>query len=299
MNFTDDFFKEETLWGHLVTQQVKKVWAVEICILEEFDRICKKHGLKYYAGFGTLLGLVRHHGFIPWDDDIDVAMMRPDYEKMKLIIKDELSAPYEFQDEQCPFQLRTFCKIRDPRTTGIEFTDAPEDFNQGLFIDIFPLDDACNSADDINPNWEMKKELWCALSNPSQMQDILSRENHLLLPPDILKFVMTDQTGQGLQLFNSFCTQHFGETDKVELIVHDFNRPGNGIRRRCFEDTIYIPFHGFNMPAPIGYEEILTRQFTSYMTPVKFASLHNGMITDPDRPYREVLAELNSNYTKF
>ena len=292
MNFTEDFFKEEVLWGHTVETKMKKVWAAELNILEEFDRICRKHNLTYFAGFGTLLGLARHHGFIPWDDDIDVAMMRPDYEKMKAIIKSELREPFEFQDELCPFQLRPFCKVRDPRTTGIEFAHAPEDFNQGLFIDIFPLDDAVNSPSELTPTHEMEKELWCALSNPAQMQDILSRENHLLLPPDILRFVMTDKTGQGLQLFNSFCMQHFGETDKVELIVHDLNNPGHGYRKRCFADVVYIPFNGFMMPAPIGYEELLTHQFGNYMVPKKFASLHNGMITDPDRPYREVLAEL-------
>lgn len=295
MNFNDSFFEQEVMWGHTVTTKDKKVWAAEITILEEFDRICRKNNLTYYAGFGTLLGLVRHHGFIPWDDDIDVAMMRPDYERMKQIIRGELSEPFEFQDELCPFQLRTFCKIRDPRTTGIEFADAPEDYNQGLFIDIFPLDDACNSPSERTPNWEMEREMWCALSNPTQMEQILSSQNHLLLPPDILRFIMNDTTGQGLQLFNSFCAQHFGETDRVELIVHDLNNPGHGYRRRCFSDIVYIPFNGFMMPAPIGYEELLETQFGNYMVPKKFASLHNGMITDPDKPYVEVLKSLKSN----
>ena len=83
MNFEPSFFKEEMRSSFLVDEKRKKIWAVELQILEKFDEICRKHNLTYYAYYGTLLGAVRHQGFVPWDDDLDVAMFRDDYEKVK------------------------------------------------------------------------------------------------------------------------------------------------------------------------------------------------------------------------
>ena len=75
-------FEEEIRDGYLVTERVKKIWYTEINLLIAFDRMCKEYNLKYSVCYGTLLGAIRHKGFIPWDDDIDVFMMRDDYNKM-------------------------------------------------------------------------------------------------------------------------------------------------------------------------------------------------------------------------
>ena len=77
----ENFFKEEVRSGFTVPELMKRCWGAQLKVLEEFDRICEKYGLKWFAFVGTLLGAVRHKGFIPWDDDVDIAMLREDYEK--------------------------------------------------------------------------------------------------------------------------------------------------------------------------------------------------------------------------
>ena len=80
-NFSDNFFQDETREGFLVEAEMKHAWAAELEVLVQIDKICAENGIMYYADSGTLLGAVRHKGFIPWDDDMDICMMRKDYIK--------------------------------------------------------------------------------------------------------------------------------------------------------------------------------------------------------------------------
>ena len=93
MKYQEEYFTEEVKDGFRVSSLMKRCWAAQIEVLEQFDSICKRLGIKYYAAYGTLLGAVRSGGFIPWDDDIDIWMFREDVniliEKGMSIIKDE------------------------------------------------------------------------------------------------------------------------------------------------------------------------------------------------------------------
>lgn len=121
--------------------KLRQLQLCELEILDEFVRVCEEHGLQYYLVGGTLLGAVRHQGFIPWDDDIDVAMPREDYDKFAKIAVRELAAQYFYQcPETDPYYFLTYAKIRKNGTEVYEerFKDAR--FHKGVFIDIFPLD---------------------------------------------------------------------------------------------------------------------------------------------------------------
>lgn len=82
IEFDDKFFLGEEREGFYVEEKMKRAWAAQMEVLTELDRICKKEGIRYFAESGTLLGAVRHKGFIPWDDDIDIAMTRDAYHKL-------------------------------------------------------------------------------------------------------------------------------------------------------------------------------------------------------------------------
>ncbi|WP_302782657.1 LicD family protein, partial [Acidaminococcus intestini] len=139
----DHFLDEEVQDGFLVSQKRKEVWAVELDLLTEFDRVCKKYKLRYFADGGTLLGAIRHGGFIPWDDDIDLAMFRDDYDKLCSIALHEFKNPYFFQTEYTDRgSLRGHAQLRNSNTTAIlrNSLNCKYKFNQGIFIDIFPMD---------------------------------------------------------------------------------------------------------------------------------------------------------------
>lgn len=113
----------------------------EVEILKEFDRICCKYNLRYYLIAGSLLGAIRHKGFIPWDDDIDVAMPRDDYEKFVVICKKELNSNFFLQTSDTdPNWKRYYGKLRMNGTLFVERKNEHMLHHQGIFIDIFPLD---------------------------------------------------------------------------------------------------------------------------------------------------------------
>lgn len=124
-----------------IDPRLRKLQLVELEILNEFVRICEAHSLQYYLVGGTLLGAVRHKGFIPWDDDIDVAMPREDYDSFAQIAPQELNSQYFYQSpETDPYYFLTYAKIRKNGTKVYEERFKYAKFHKGIFIDIFPLD---------------------------------------------------------------------------------------------------------------------------------------------------------------
>lgn len=127
----------------VVTSEMLKVGQGEMLnILKEIDKICVKHNIKYWLDAGTLLGAIRHKGFIPWDDDCDVGMMREDFEKFCNLCKTELGEDYFLQTrESDPMYRRKLIKIRSNRIKMVEHAeDENEKYHQGVFVDIFVFD---------------------------------------------------------------------------------------------------------------------------------------------------------------
>ena len=141
LKFPDEFFKEEVRCGYRVSVQTKKIWAIELDLLNELLKVCKKHNIKVCAFAGTILGAVRHQGFIPWDDDIDVALTRENYEKLLQVAPSEFKNQYFFQTIQTdPNYFFGYARLRNSLTTGIIVGNDRLDYNNGIYVDIFVLD---------------------------------------------------------------------------------------------------------------------------------------------------------------
>lgn len=135
------FLDEEVRCGFTVTEKLKKIWAVELDLLAELLRVCKKHEIPIQVFGGTLLGTIRHHGFIPWDDDLDVALTRDGFEKLRQVADSEFKYPYFFQtalsDQKYFF---AFGRLRNSETTAaVSGSDTP-DYNNGIYIDVYVLE---------------------------------------------------------------------------------------------------------------------------------------------------------------
>ena len=125
---------------------------IELEMFKYYLAICEKHDLKYFLIGGTLLGAVRHKGFIPWDDDIDIGMPRPDYEKFLLVAQKELPEHIFLQTHNTDIEYpNCFAKLRNSDTTFIETSCKKLKINHGIYIDIFPLDGCC-----ISPYWKYR-----------------------------------------------------------------------------------------------------------------------------------------------
>lgn len=140
---------------------LREIQKIELGILIKFDEICRNNNLTYFLDSGTALGAVRHGGFIPWDDDIDVGMPRRDYEIFMKIGQSQLGDKYFLQnrktDPNCPF---TFSKIRKNNTTFMEWNKRNIKMHHGIFIDVFPYDKLPDDSDLTNEYIKSCKKLY-------------------------------------------------------------------------------------------------------------------------------------------
>lgn len=119
---------------------IKQVQAIELEILIEVDRICREYNIPYFLDSGTALGAVRHGGFIPWDDDIDIGMLRPDYERFVSIAQSQLGSEYFLQTYHTDGAPIMFAKVHRLDTEFVEYRLRKLPIHKGIFIDIFPYD---------------------------------------------------------------------------------------------------------------------------------------------------------------
>ena len=284
------FFEEEVRCDFLVSTKRKKIWAIELDLYLQFSAVCKKHHLQFWGDGGTLLGAVRHNGFIPWDDDLDVIMPRDDYNKLLELGSQEFSEPYFFQTPHtdCNYGY-SFARLRNSNTTGMPSIFAKAGYNHGIYIDIFPLDEiSLDSFED-----DKKRIIECALKNSSYM-----KRNSIELLND-----------RQLENYHKYWTDNPSEEfDKIQAIASNPSYKGSGYVANCtwtmlkseaqiwekqwFDKTIMHKFETIEIPMPGAIDERLKTQYGDYMKfpPVEQRGLwHPDFIWDPDKSYKEYI----------
>ena len=143
MEIKNSFFEDEVIDGFYVPAMIKRAWGAELKVLAEIDRVCRKHNIQYMADWGSLIGTVRHEGFIPWDDDLDICMKRADYKKFLAVVDKELPDGYKvFTYDRHPDFWYFLSRVVAKPSISFE-KDHLDKFNQFPYIvgvDIFILD---------------------------------------------------------------------------------------------------------------------------------------------------------------
>ena len=294
-----NFLKEEVRDGYTVTAKMKEIWAVELDLLNEFQRVANKYHIKYIANAGTMLGAVRHKGFIPWDDDLDIMMLRDEYEKLCEIAHKEFRSPYFFQTEQTdPGSLRCHAQLRNSNTTAIlqGEQDGNFHFNQGVFIDIFPLDAV---PDDEDVFERTSKEAmrcyglmrfcssvsWQYIRDLKSLKGVIKSVLHLIgnYPFSILTHYFFYKYEKICKRYNHLSTQ------KLSLYCWGYRYKKLHRSREDHLETIDMDFEFLKVPVCKNYDHALTEDFGDWHKFVIGKSLHGDVLFDTSKPYTEYL----------
>lgn len=288
-----DFLLEETRCGHVVSKTMKKIWACQLNILELFSDVCSRNGLRFWLDSGTLLGAVRHKGYIPWDDDIDVVMFREDYDKLVNIAQREFTHPYIFQTAYTESNfVRGHAQLRDARTTAIIPCELHKDFNQGIFIDIFVMD---NVPDDKREEDRQMYEAYKlrdrleALARPVKCME--SRAQLYAALKHRFRYPTRRAFRKLYKRYEDVFRQNPADTSSM-IACTSWVYKSERRDRHLYDETIYLDFEYLKMPAPKGYDRLLTIQYGDYMTPVMAPTCHGDIIFDPDTPADLKIKEL-------
>lgn len=281
--------------GYEISSQMKKVWNVQLLMVQKLLSVCEKYGLKIYADGGTLLGLVRDHGYIPWDDDIDMLMLREDYDRLVAIADKEFLHPFFLQTARTEKRyFRGHAQLRYDGTSAILPMDIFQPFHQGIFIDIFVYDEIPDVEDE---QWlsslkradSLEYKFWNAFYAPISFF-------HPVDAFRILKDRMFFKVNGIKHLFDTY-EQMFRRNNGQgyhRIACPCFNRrifKTATKEKNWYDEIVWLPFEGIMLPAPKGYDNVLRTQFgADYSIPRKAPSLHGGFaILDTDRSYLESL----------
>lgn len=284
MVLKEDFFEGEVREGFYVDSTMKKVWAAEMELLAAVVEICERHDIKYFADWGTLLGTVRHHGYVPWDDDIDIAMLREDYTKFLAVAEKELPPPIWLRT---PYTDSTFDGFHTVIWNSREISFEEEHLKSFhgcpyiVGIDIFPLDYIPRDVQEAEV-WEEIYTIIGVLIDQIVREEAQAEEVEEMLKnvESVCNVAIDREKSVKMQLYrllDAVCglynEDECDELTLASLLLRD--RRKYRLKKDWYAKTVKMPFENMILSVPGNYDKVLKEMYGDYQKPVKGGADHD------------------------
>lgn len=278
--------------NELTSKELKLIQNINLEMAMYFVNFCEKHNLLCYLCGGGCIGTVRNKGFIPWDDDLDFFMPRPDYEKLYDLWEEKAdNQKYAIlKPSKSYIDHNSFITIRDTETTFIKPYQEDLDIPHGIPIDIFPLDGAPNSKfkRKIQKTWAIVYALFCSQVIPKKHGGFMAFGSKTLLklfPTKKIRYTIWSLAEKKMTKYK------FDDSIYLTELCVGPRYMGNIYNKADFSSAVYLPFEGTMMPVPIGYDNYLSKVFGNYLElPPK----------EERKPHHEaILIDTENGYEKY
>ena len=302
MDFTVDFFRDEVRNGFYIPTAIKQGWAASLFVLGEIDRICKKHDIDYFADWGTFLGAVRHGGFVPWDDDLDICMKRDDYDKFRAVADMELPKEFVIHDYERKEEHQLFL-ARVVSNNQICFDEEHlkqyHNFPYMASVDIFILDYLYNDEEKERERCkEIKRIIAVAdgILEGTLRKDTIDRELVFFEQKYNIRLDRKlDSRHMMIELYKlaekQMARAPKEDANRVGQIFPWILKGGNGHPREYYENPVRIPFENTTIPVPAEYNVALRNHYGNYLICRKVWGGHDYPYFEKQRENLQAVAD--------
>ena len=272
-----EFYEDEVIEGFYVPSMIKKAWGAQMDVLNETDRICRKHDIPYFADWGTLLAAIRHNGYIPWDDDLDISMRRSDYERFLRYAEDELPEGFKVMNfKNHPghhfFVARIVAK---PRICfEQEHLTRFHGFPYIAGIDLFVLDNVCKDRDKEALKAKMAEFVLSVADDVADGRTKGRKALDLLAQCEAYtgKHINKSLKGEDLRVMmygiveDLFASIPDEESDAlVQMMPFGMYGKHLYIPKEYYQNTVRLPYGDTTISVPICYDAVMRMKFGNYM----------------------------------
>lgn len=287
MIITDKFYEDEVREGFYVPASVKQAWGATLMVLGEIDRICKKYNITYFAEWGTFLGALRHRGFIPWDDDLDIGMKRQDYEKFLEVAPSEFPEDYQIYNFRTRYEHTGFLANVVAKARICFEKEHLEKYHGYPFItgvDIFILDNVCKES--VREKDRVNKCKYIIKAADDIYEGKITGHGK----EEVFNFISTncginvkrctDKEEQRAQMYMAaeklFMIFNDDESDYMTRMMPNGLGDNNTflLSKKLLNEYVELPFENIKIPVPAAYDHMMRKRYGDYMRLVKNAGGH-------------------------